>query len=186
MAELHTNLYIKHHDQELNAKLTKVFKTINDKPEPNFKKTKENLLNDALAVSPDNAKELVKSLLKSVKKVYGSPSGYLVAESRQQIGDYHSYHFVHGRSGIDIIRKIIWFLGKLAPGIDVRACLVGDDDPWEIFYRFENGEVVNEYYEPDYDEAKEDTLPEVYQWWHEGLPSRIKDGFINEWKNENK
>jgi hypothetical protein len=44
--------------------------------------------------------------------------------------------------------------------------------------------VVSNNYAPDYDEIKADELPEVYRWWHEGLPSEIKDGFINDWLEE--
>jgi len=74
------------------------------------------------------------------------------------------------------------FLGKLCSDIDVRACLTGDDDPWEFFFRWQNGTAKRAGYEPDYEEAEKDKLPDVYLWWHKGLPEGIKDGFINEWK----
>jgi hypothetical protein len=184
MSELHTNIYIKHSDSGINSKLELIFKTINDKPEPDYEKIEENLKADAVNINSENGAYLVDKLIKDIKEGNGTPSEDLIAESRDEIAGFHFLHFVHGGSGTDYIGAIIKFLGDLAPGVDVRACLVGDDDPWEIFYRYEQGKVINQYYEPDVDEAEEGELPEVYTWWHEGLPPEIKDGFINEWLEE--
>jgi len=184
MSELHTNLYIKHAEPEVNEKLGSIFKTINDKPKPDYSKIEELIKSEAITINPEKGDELASRLLEEVKSDYGTPTEDLVAESRGQIEGYYRLHFVHGGSGTDYMKSIIEFLGNLSPDVDVRACLVGDDDPWEIFYKFEQGEVIEHYYEPDYDEAQEGELPELYTWWHEGLPSTIKDGFINEWLEE--
>ena len=183
MAELHTNLYFKHSNPETQEKLKSVFGTINDRPKPVYEDIETGLPEKATEISPDKGKELANELLSTVTNSYGSPTDDLFAESRWDKAGYHALHFVHGSSGTDIIELIVDFIGELAPGVDVRACLCGDDDPWEIFYRYENGSVKQEYFEPDEIEDP-DELPEVYLWWHDGLPSEIKDGFLNEWLEE--
>lgn len=178
MAELHTNLYIKHADSSLHDKLGRLFKTINDKPETDYAKLEENLFLEALSINPEHGEQCVSQLLKCIKNEWSSLSEELVAESRYECHGFHCIHFVHSSSGTETLQAIVQFIGDLASGVDVRACLVGDDDPWEVFYRYENGEMVYHYYEPDWDETE---LPEIYQWWHQGLPASITDGFINRW-----
>jgi len=48
---------------------------------------------------------------------------------------------VHGSSGLETIEAVIQFIGQIAPGADVRAWLVGDDNPWEMMFRSEAGEL---------------------------------------------
>ena len=183
MAELHTNLYFKHPNSDVQQHLVALFKTINDTPSPDFDNLLSDLRSNASAITPDAGEMRVDALLQAVKEAYGETHD-LVAESRYDIAGYHGMHFVHGSSGDDIMGGIVQFIGDIAPETDVRACLAGDDDPWEIFYRYENGRVVMKAYEPDYEEAEEEELPDVYQWWHAGLPQDIKDGFINDWLEE--
>ncbi len=140
--------------------------------------SEENIINIAKSVNTDNGESLAKNLYNSI----GAKED-LLAEDRDIESGYYTAYFVHGSEGTEIIESIINFLGKLCPEIDARVCLAGDDDPWEIFYRWEAGKVKKEYFEPD-DEDVEDEFPDVYKWWHEGLPEEIKDGFLNEWAED--
>ncbi len=181
MAELHTSVYFKHPDSGINKLLKDIFQSINDSSDQDPNLIEENIINIAESVNIDNGESLAKELFDSVDSKED-----LLAESRDIVSGYYTAYFVHGSEGEEIIGNIISFLGNLCPEIDARACLAGDDDPWEIFYRWEAGKVKKEYFEPDYESIEDDEFefPDIYKWWHEGLPEEIKDGFLNEWADE--
>jgi hypothetical protein len=183
MAENHSNVYIAHTDASTQKKLSSIFQTLNDIPRPDLKKIEETLIlssEDLLTVS---GSKFALELIHSVKNNDGIPANDLRAESKQEINGYCSYHFVHGENGEKIITAIIQFIGDIAPKADVRAWLVGDDDPWEVLFRYESGAVNSKKYEPSIEERNMESLPSEYVWWHKDLPSEISEGFINEWKS---
>jgi len=192
MAELHTNLYIKHPSQNINKLLPDLFFTFRG-PEAEIE---VKLLNTATAISETNAEVLVKNLLSTINELPGTLNSNLIPESKDvTTGGYHCFHFVHGRWGDDVISKLIEFFGVLVPDADIRAWLYGDDDPWEMLYRFQDGKVITHYHEPDMDDyfddeedkaiALEDAqFPDVYIWWHEGVTTEIQEGFIYQWLNQ--
>lgn len=168
MAELHTNLYFKHPDPETHGKLVSLMQT--DSSSASIKQGFGTLAKSVLGEAQGLA--AVNELFDTV-----GDEDELMAESTENISGYHNLYLVHGSDGDDIITALIKFLGSLYPDVDARACLVGDDDPWEIFFRWQNGQVKQVYLEPDeYEDADND----IYNWWHEGLPENIKDGFLNE------
>jgi hypothetical protein len=175
MSELHTNLYFKHPDPETHEQLKNIVQSINDAPSPTFESAKDEMLHIAKIARGDEGVSIVNALLDLIDEED------LMAESRGTQSGYYTSHFVHGSAGDEVIGKIIKVLGELYPEIDARACLAGDDDPWEIFYRWEGGKVKQSYFEPDEEEMEDGERPQVYQWWHEGMPEDIKDGFLNEW-----
>jgi len=179
MAELHTSVYFKHPSSETNSQLKDIFQSINDSPSPDPNLIEENIVNIAKSVNVDNGESLAKNLYNSI-----DIKEDLLAESRDIESGYYTAYFVHGSEGEEIIESIIDFFGKLCPEIDARACLAGDDDPWEIFYRWETGKVKKEYFEPDDESIEGGEFPDIYKWWHEGLPEEIKDGFLNEWADD--
>lgn len=184
MAELHTTLYVQHPQQNIHTALKNLFPSINDKTEPQRDTFAADLVARAAALNPGQGQALAEALCSAVGTEWGHAidlMNELAAETRGSRHGWHWWHFVHGSRGDDIMGAIVAFVGTLCPGVDVRACLCGDDDPWEIFYRWENGALVQQYYEPDYDETE---LPPVYLWWHEGLPDNIQEGFIHSWRED--
>jgi hypothetical protein len=121
--------------------------------------------------------ELSKELVEYVDE----PKYDLDAESLSKIEGYSVCHFVHGSSGDEFVGKIIEFLYCLCPDIHAQAWGCGDDDPWEFWFKYENGSVERQDDEPEMDEDEdEDIKNTVYKWWHETMPSSIKEGFLNE------
>lgn len=181
MSEQTTRIYIKHPNQEIQKKLHTIFQTISDEANPAIEEIEKHLLNCAIEISPANGEEAHSQLIKNISGAFGKPSEDLVAEARGTIAGYNTFSFVHGNVGLEVIRSILEFLFKLSPEIDARACLRGDDDPYEFFFKIENGKVIEQYYEPDddYEDESEGELPHVYTWWHEGLPKEINEGLLH-------
>lgn len=180
MSEQTTRIYIKHPNQETHKKLHTIFKTINDEIKPSLEEIEKDLLIRALEISPANGEGAYSQLIKNINDAFGIPSEDLVAEAKWTIAGYNTFRFVHGNVGLEAIRLILEFLFKLSPEIDARACLRGDDDPCEFFFKIENGQVLEQYYEPDdgYEDENEGELPHAYTWWHEGLPEEINEGLL--------
>lgn len=181
MSELSTNLYILGRNSELSVELGKIFKTINDAGNFSSENLSYEIEKKVSTLFPDKGLALFRSFATSISNEGCSLHEALVAESRHEIEHGCCLHFVHSASGVFFINAIVKFIGSLSADIDVRACLLGDDDPWEIFYRYQDGEVVEEYCMPDHEEWEDGDFPPVYCWWHEGLPESIKEGFINFW-----
>ena len=181
MSEQTTRIYIKHPNQEIQKKLHRIFKTINDESNLALEGAEKQLLNCAIEISPTNGSEAYSQLITNINDAFGKPSEDLIAETRDTIAGYNTYRFVHGNAGMGVIRSILEFLFKLSPEIDARACLRGDDDPYELFFKIENGKVIEQYYEPydDYEDESEGELPYAYTWWHEGLPKEINEGLLH-------
>lgn len=178
MSEQTTKLYIKHPDIEVHRKLHTIFKTINDEPKPNHEEVEKNLLACALEISTINGDQAYSRLIKNINGAFGKPSEDLIAEARGAIGGYNIFRFVHGNAGLEIIKLILEFLLELSAEIDARACLRGDDEPCEFFFKIENGKVLQQYYEPDDGYEDEGEQPHAYTWWHEGLPEEINEGLL--------
>lgn len=180
MSEQTTRIYIKHPNQETHKKLHTIFKTISDEIKLNLEEIEKDLLNCALEISPSNGEEAYSQLIKNINEAFGKPSEDLVAEARGTISGYNTFIFVHGNVGLEAIRSILEFLFKISPEIDARACLRGDDEPCEFFFKIENGKVLEQYYEPDdgSEDESEGELPHAYMWWHEGLPKEINEGLL--------
>nr|WP_298147171.1 hypothetical protein [uncultured Pseudomonas sp.] len=178
MSEQTTRLYIKHPDQEIQKKLYTIFKTINDEQKPSGEETEKDLLACALEISPANANKAYSQLLKNICDAFGKPSDDLIAEAKGATAGYNTFRFVHGSVGLDVIRSILEFLFELSPEIDARACLRGDDEPCEFFFKIDNGKVLDQYYEPDDGYEDEGEMPHAYIWWHEGLPEEINEGLL--------
>jgi hypothetical protein len=176
MGEFTTNVYFKHDDPKIHKKFDKLYKTIRSKLSE--EKVKSNIVDVSKTINKEVYEALTEKLFLLLAEYDGTPSD-LVATSKSSVAGYTMYTFVHGNNAEYVVELIVKLLGRLDPTIDARACMAGDDEPWEIFFRWHNGECHRRVYEPEYEEAMRKNLPKVYNWWHKGLPEDIKDGFIN-------
>jgi NAD-dependent DNA ligase len=128
-------------------------------------------------INPDNGAKLSKELISFVDE----PRYDLDAETISRTAGYSVCHFVHGTGGDDIVGTIIEFLYLLCPDIHAQAWGCGDDDPWEYWFKYENGSVRREDDEPEMDEEEdEEIMNTIYAWWHETMPNAIREGVLNE------
>ena len=180
--ELHTDVFVKHADKDIHESLSLVFQTANSVNGASAESAEAFLKRSSLSLSPIDGELLAEALFKTIVESGGELSVDLKAESREEVAGYHVYHFVHGSCGDRIVEALLTFISKVAPGVDARACLEGDDDPWEIFYRNEGTRITQKHYEPAHEERANKKLPPEYVWWHEGMPSEVSQGIINTWK----
>lgn len=167
MAELHSNLYYKHADSGVMQQLDTLFKKI-EGDEQRFRAL-------CLELNPGQGEELAQKLLDVVDNLEWD----LHAESLSRVAGYSVLHFVHGSAGDDIVGSVVAFLYRLLPDIHAQAWGCGDDDPWEYWFKYEDGELVREDDEPFMGEDDE-IQATIYAWWHKDMPKEIKEGFLNE------
>ena len=129
MSELSTNLYIMGRNSELPVELGKIFKTINDAGSISSENISCEIEKKVSILFPDRGRALYRTFATSISNESCSLHEALVAESRHEIEHGCCLHFVHGASGVVFINAIVKFIGSLSAEIDVRACLLGDDDP---------------------------------------------------------
>lgn len=179
--ELSTNIFLHHQDKKAQQKLENLINSWANTEICKQANFNEHLFEDAKNIAPSLAEGAVKRFFLALQEANFEPRD-LHTERTGHIADYYYFNYTHGSNGIEIVEAILQFLLDLAPALDIRAYLRGDDDPWERFYRCESGIVRSTDYEPSFEEAEDDELPDEYQWWHEGLPTEIKAGFIHSWK----
>jgi len=171
-----------HEDKAIHKKLGDLFQSINDKPKPDRSNVISTLTTQAELIAPNSGRKLVEALLES--RLTSKAEHELTGETKLVVGGYHVVNFVKGTGGEESTKAIVEFVHDLVPGVDVRAWVMGDDDPWEVMIRYDGKKLKSEWYGPDYEQAEEEELPDIYKWWHEGLPDEIREGFINDWKSD--
>ena len=180
--EISTRFFLHHPNKETQQKLENLINqwSTTDVCEPeNFQ---AHLLKEAKNIAPSlNTEEIVERFLTTLKEE-NYTAWELQPESTGPVASYYYFRYTHGSNGLELVEAILQFMVDLVPDLDIRACLQGDDEPWERFYRSEEGIIRSTDYEPDFDEIEDDEFPYEYEWWHEGLPIEIKAGFINSWK----
>ena len=179
MAELNSHVYVKAPDSIDRNLLESVFESFG-KHGVSAEKIEEDLISAARSLNKSQGEKIAEVLIASVKESYGIIEHDLYA-GLDEVEGFQRFHFVHGSTGHELIPAIVLFFGSLLTNADVRAYLEGDDDPWEMFYLYEDNKVVEKDYEPIHSERDDKELPEVYLWWHRDL-SEISEGFINKWK----
>lgn len=179
--ELHAHVFVKHADKKVHQLLSTLFTPPKTENQASTQTVEQSLRRVSLALSPANGEALCIRLFDTVKQTGSKPTVDLKAEDKWEIAGYHVYFFVHGGDGDAIVEAIITFIGELVPEVDVRAWLQGDDDPWEVFFRYIESQTAYKEYEPDAVERARE-LPKEYVWFHDELPTEISFGIINEWK----
>ena len=167
MTEIYSNIYYKHNDPKIMEKLDSLFYG----SEGNELKIKS----IAKSINPKKGELLAQELIDLVDK----PFYDLQAESLNKIEDYSVAHFLHGCMGDEIVKAIVRFIYKLQPNVHVQAWGCGDDDPWEFWFKFENGKLVRRDDSPSQEE-EEEIKERIYKWWHSDMPDTIKEGYMKE------
>jgi hypothetical protein len=166
--ELHSRLYYKHLDDQVMKQLEALFTTHHG--------DEEKFIQSSLVINPE-AGDTTQELLDQIDSVEYD----LAPESLVYVAGFAVLDFTHGSNGDENIENILLFLKELLPDIHVQARGQGDDDPWEFWFKFDGDEMVREDDEPFNDpEDDEEIKASIYQWWHEGMPEQIKEGFLNE------
>ena len=169
MAELHSNVYYKHNDPEVMQKLNSLFYECNG--------DEEKIIEIAQSLNVGEGKKLAQILIELVDE----PKYDLNAESLENVDGYSIAHFVHGSMGDEIVEAIVQFVNLLVPNTHAQAWGCGDDDPWEYWIKYEDGNLVRKDDEPLMDDVEdEDIKNTIYKWWHESMPSSVREGFLNE------
>ncbi len=181
MAELHSNIYFRHGDERVHGLLHNLFAVadLNSPLRIEGEEAQRKALEEiAEAVSPGQGAALMGELLDEFRTEFRDQFG---SESIWESAGYWVAHFVNGSGGDEIAGRVIGFLHQLCPSVDARAWGCGDDDPWEYWFRYEDGVVVRRDDEPFMDEEEDlEILASIYAWWHEGMPATIREGFLNE------
>ena len=165
-----SNIYYKDDNPEIMLKLDSFFYDCDG--------DKEKLIKAAISLNSEHGKELLKDLLDSVE----APEYDLSAESiEKKIDGYSIVSFTHGSMGYEIVESIIEFINNLVPQITIQACGWGDEDPFEYWLKYENGQLITKADSP-FESEDEDTEIKntIYKWWHSGLPASISEGLLNE------
>lgn len=167
--ELHSNLYYKHSDAKITAKLDRLFQE--------HQGDSNKFIALANEINSEHGSELATEILDSVDSLEYD----LRPELLYPIEGYSLAHFVHGSLGDEFMEAILLFVKALIPDIHIQAWGCGDEDPWEFWFRFEGDELIREDDEPlnDPDEDSE-IKASIYAWWHAEMPEKIKEGFLNE------
>ena len=110
----------------------------------------------------------------------------LVADLRVQLASgaadtIAGFAVYQGRVGSDVASHVESLLGALRSisyDVDARVYACGDDDPWELFARVDDGVVVTEQFEPDSGKDEVALRRGVYAWWHHGLDAEVQQGYL--------
>lgn len=166
--ELHSNLYYKHPDTQIMAKLNRLLTEHHG--------DSKQFIQLASEIHSEEGSELATDILDLVDSLGND----LSPESLSTISGFSIAHFVHGSSGDEFMEEIIQFIKALVPEIHIQAWGCGDDDPWEFWFKFEGDELIREDDEPFNDpEEDQEIKNSIYTWWHADLPEDIQEGFLN-------
>jgi NAD-dependent DNA ligase len=176
MAEIHINLYFKHANQDIHELLHQFF-AISDLnsslriQNDDDRKFQWNKI--VTSINPEKGQELLNQLLNDFEEKYFS--GELSSESMREQSGYWVVHLVYGSDGDDITGRLVRFLYDLDSGVHSQAWGCGDDEPWEFWFKTdEGGEVVYKENEPGIE------AEDIYSWWHKLMPDSIKEGLMND------
>ena len=181
MAELHSNFYFKHPNKAVHDQLQEML-AIYDMNSKNgmldVDERRSHFLNLAKSINPENGEMLASDLLGEFDKEYGF-GGMFGSESIREQSGYCITHWVNGGSGDDIQAYLMQFFYKLCPEVHAQSWGCGDDDPWEYWFKYDNGNLVRHDDEP-YSSNDAVILGTIYRWWHSDMPDSIKEGVIND------
>ncbi len=170
MAEIYVNVYFRHENPETHAELVRLF----EMGERGF--DDDALVRLAGAINPDKGEGIAKAFLHDLRDRTREMFDF---EEVADIAGYCCAGGTYGGSGDRFAGRCVRFLYNLCPGIDARAWGMGDDDPWEFWFKHENGHLVRHDAEP-FDGHDNRIKGTIYRWWHDGLPAAIKEGMLND------
>lgn len=129
MAELHCNVYYKHSDAETHRLIRELVDGENGDDGYQIAET----------LNPEKGRELLAAFDTALNEACHED---LTPESTHSIEGYWCSHLVQGSSGDYVTGRLVKLLNELCPGITAQAWGCGDDDPWEFWFKYENGRVI--------------------------------------------
>ena len=172
MAEIRISVYFKHDDSGIQKGLMKLFEMSGDGNDDTFRQSFADL---ASKISPEKGEAIAGSFLTDMGKKL------LEGFYFEDVTDQHGFGCATttcGGNGDQFAGRIVRFLNRLCPGVQAQAWGMGDDDPWEFWFKHENGRLVRHEDEPfnGYDARIRGT---IYRWWHADLPAGIREGMLS-------
>lgn len=168
MSEVTMNLYVKHQDRAMHRAIGKLLRALPDDEEAMF--------GAAERLAPGRGVALTQSLLESLDDLLYGAIGFDDVEGR------HGYLFATLASGAEVVEAaqlLVGYFHSLNDGIESLAYVYGDEDPWECWVKIHHGApFVLECAPYSGDDAF--IVGTVYRWWHEGVPSEIREGMLSE------
>lgn len=134
--EIHSHIYYKHPDPQVTAQFDQLFSKVNS--------NETDFLTISASINSESGKELAQELIETVDSVAHD----LGTEALQYVEGYSIAHFCHGSAGDEFVEMIVQFIQDLSPDIHVQAWASGDDDPWEFWIKFKDGELIRKDDEP--------------------------------------
>ena len=166
--EIHSHIYYKHANPKINVLFDQLFSNVDG--------NKADFLAISTSIHPELGAVLAQDLMDQVDSVAHD----LGTEMLKHQAGYSIAYFCHGSAGDEFIEMIVQFIQDLSPDIHVQAWAHGDDDPWEFWLKFEDGELIRKDNEPFQDPEEDEMIYEtIYAWWHQQMPKEIKEGYLN-------
>ena len=173
MAEIYVNVYFQHQDPATHSKLVRLFET----EDPNRDDASRQAFIDlATDINPDKGENIARAFVRDLDSKIHEMFGF---EEVTDVAGYCCAGGTHGGAGDRFAARCVKLLYHLCPGIQALAWGMGDDDPWEFWFKHEDGHLIRHDAEPfdGYDARIRST---IYRWWHEGLPDEIREGMLND------
>ena len=162
MAELLCRIYVR----QPKAPDAKLLRTLFDGESAN------QFIEISEALNPDHGKKLAIAFLEQEERLEE-----LQVERYRNIASFAVWQLILGLGGPSIVEETVTFLNELLSGSGAWAYLRGDDDPWEIWYKIENGQLILEEVDATAEESRKEVVDTIYAWWHSGLPRSICEGY---------
>lgn len=177
MAEMYVNVYFKHDDSDMHAKLVRLFEQEDANGDD---ASRQAFVELASEINPESGEGTAKAFLNDLRDKTREMFDF------QDTSDFSGFYCAGatcGGSGDRYAGRCVKLLYRLCPGIQALAWGMGDDDPWEFWFKHVDGRLVRHDDEP-LDGNDNRIKGTIYRWWHEGLPAAIKEGMLNDEDSE--
>jgi hypothetical protein len=173
MAEMYINVYFRHDDPEMHAKLVRLFEQGNASGDDASRRA---FIDIASEINPEQGEGIATAFLNDLRDKILEMFGF---EDISDISGFCCASTTCGGGGDRYAARCVKLLYHLCPGIQAQAWGMGDDDPWEFWFKHVDGHLVRHDDEP-FDGNDNRIKGTIYRWWHEGLPAAIKEGMLND------
>ncbi|MGB5518623.1 MAG: BRCT domain-containing protein [Gammaproteobacteria bacterium] len=183
MAEMSFTLYVKSTIPDKQERLDQLIDIIGEQGGEDWTIIRPMMKNIISEIARENADRLLDELINSLNTDgYGAEDFTLDYPGKYQKSGYLAFNMLFGSTGPENTRAVVKLFGGLDESVDARGYLIGDEDPWEVFYRQIEDEILMKECVPDedFDADCEALETGVYAWWHKGLPSDINEGYLND------
>lgn len=173
MAEMCVNVYFKHSDPDVHSKLVRLFEqedaSVDDAGRQAF-------VGIASEINAELGEGIATAFLNDLRDKTLEMFGF---EDISELSGFCRAGATCGSAGDRYAGRCVKLLYHLCPDIQALAWGMGDDDPWEFWFKHVDGHLVRHDDEP-FDGNDNRIKGTIYRWWHEGLPAAIKEGMLND------